>query len=643
MKKVLLLLLVVALVMTFMFTMVACNKDQGKNRKTIVYLGDSIAEAIIGPRPLSERDNYGYFALVGKMNDFNYYNHSVSGHQTSNSMLGDGVGLLEMVEKETENGALVKTHIQQADVIHISILGNNALQFDMGWLMLEAACPKYVEIYDDNISVEKDLLYYMVNGIEGATESEYTRTNLITEEEEQFKFPNTYENICDIVSRLKELNPTAKIVFQKVYNPVFEGTTLVNEVYWEELAKIQDTEGKFGPKGEYITTWAQRRAVAQAILEKLNGVLDTYNNENPGQINILDVNQYFSELAGDDLSENSFGAKLLYSDWTHPSNRGHAAIAAKTQMWLEEMGLANPKALDNYKGIKIEQINRMYAGIQRFDKDNAIAQINAGKSIQEVSNIYFDLTDDYLANYSRENLAYNRKGEKYFDKDTKFEFDTENVQIMSDNAIYAIAESAALNPEKCYFEFKKNGTMHAQLQTKDGLVGSIDTILNLFLADGQTKEDLLAGVTDLNLEDAIKSYVDGFFPGFSLNDLEGSLGLLKSSIGASLGGIDFTNDLFDYVKQNKTLPADVLDRLPNDLVLTLSLDMDYRIKEVKTAEGKTKTVIYLGKEVAANDQTQPFFVFEQKTIKNDDGIKIKHLEGRVDFIGVTIALNEIIG
>ena len=32
-----------------------------------------------------------------------------------------------------------------------------------------------------------------------------------------------------------------------------------------------------------------------------------------------------------------------------------------------------------------------------------------------------DLTDDYLANYSRENLSYNRKGEKYFDKDIKFE------------------------------------------------------------------------------------------------------------------------------------------------------------------------------------------------------------------------------
>lgn len=89
-KKTLGILLAVMLVALTVLGLAACN-NQAEDKYTIVYLGDSIAEALIGPSPLSERDNYGYYAIVGKTNGFNYYNHSVSGHKTSTGIVsGDG-------------------------------------------------------------------------------------------------------------------------------------------------------------------------------------------------------------------------------------------------------------------------------------------------------------------------------------------------------------------------------------------------------------------------------------------------------------------------------------------------------------------------------------------------------------------------
>lgn len=397
MKKIVSILICLVLISSLVVAFAACDDKAApaQDKKTIVYLGDSIAEALIGPTPLSERDNYGYYAIVGKINNFKYYNHSVSGHKTSDGMLNSGTGLLEMVSKEDEDGNLMRTHIQEADILHISILGNNALQYDMGYLLEDIAKPDFKERY----AAGDSLVYYMVNGSEGVAKEKITFTHRATGVEEVYNFPKTYQNICDIVAKLKELNPNAKIIFQKVYNPVFEGTTLLANEYWDELAKITD-DGRFGAEGTKITTWAQRRAVAQELLSYLNGVLDTYQANHPGDIYTLDVTDYFAKLAGNDLSKDSVGAKLLFLDWTHPSNKGHAAIAAKTQLWLEEIGMADANALQNYKDLRIEQINRMYKGLEGFDADKAIAGINAASTIQAVSDAYFAATDAYkLPNY----------------------------------------------------------------------------------------------------------------------------------------------------------------------------------------------------------------------------------------------------
>ncbi|MCQ2409886.1 MAG: SGNH/GDSL hydrolase family protein [Clostridia bacterium] len=652
MKKTIIITLVLVLIFTLAFSLTACNKNKPEPEKTnIVYLGDSICEAIIGPQPLGERDNIGYYAIVGRINDFNYYNHSISGHQTSDGMLKDGVGLLEVLQRDTEDGGMIKTHIEKADIIHISVLGNNALQFDLGWLMLEAANPGFdpqtLMITEDG-ETYKSLIYYMINGVDDETpyEDYHRESKEVAREGEilEFKFPHTYDNLCDIVAQLKVLNPNAKILFQKVYNPVFEGTTLLKKEYVDELAKITDTNGRFGTAGEKITTYKQIRAIAESLLGILNGTLDRYNSEHPGMIEILDITSYFNNLAGDDITKDSYGAKMLFQDWTHPSSRGHAAIAAATQEWLEANGMANPNALENYKAIKVEQVNRMFSGVAGFDAAATIAAINAGTTMKAVTDAFFEATDPYLtkADYSRNNLSYDRSGEKYFEKDVKFALDIENSVFMSDDQLFALIDSLALNTEECYFSFKKDGTMHAQLQTKDGLMGSVGGILDMLGVS-------LDGIEDLDLQEAVDGTVVGFFPGFDLNNLKSALALVTNSVGANITGLLERYDTdpgvkycVDYVQTNKKLPADIFEKLPPDLVLALTLDTDYRFVEEKDSNGNTQTLIYLGKEAARRDKANPFGVLKQTYVKDDNGNNIRHLTLRIEFIGITIALNEII-
>lgn len=409
MKRANLILIALVLLCAMCFAFVACDEDKPiQPSVNIVYLGDSIAEALIGPSPLGERDNYGYYALVGKTNHFNYYNHSVSGHKTSGGMAG-GDGLLEILQRETETATLIKTHVEQADIIHISVLGNNVLQYDLGLLMLEVADPEFDEKYERG----ETLLNAMHDG--GSMSRPALKQSQIDagENEVEFDFPATYQNICDIVARIKELNPTAKIIFQTVYNPVYDGTTLLYAEAREALAQITD-DGRFGKEGTPINTTAQLRKVAQVILNKLNGILDEYLEENPGAFTILDINKAFEDVTnmckiernvmnGDvcttveeiDYSANGYGRQLIFNDWTHPSNFGHAIIACATQTLLEEWGMQYVDAVANYKAIRLEQIDRMFSGIQGFDTQRAKNAINLATSYASVTFAYFDAIRGY--------------------------------------------------------------------------------------------------------------------------------------------------------------------------------------------------------------------------------------------------------
>lgn len=430
MKKIISLVVAVLLIAVLAVSLVACDdKDGGGNdadKLTIVYLGDSIAEALIGPSPVSERDNYGYYALVGRTNNMRYYNHSVSGHLTSGGMMDkdNGDGLLQIVDRDDETATQIKTHITQADVIHISVLGNNMLQFSLGSLMMEMADVEQEMTgsdrwflscfsgYENEAALrakyadDKSLFDYLHDG--GSEEvirpsmwlddygnvtfgDEFDGKNVYTKDP-TFNFPSTYQNIVDIVARLKQLNPTAKIVFQKVYNPVFEGTSLLQPAEYSALAdRGYDTIEKV-------------RALAQKLLNYLNGIVDEYNEKNPDmQVDVLDINKAFDDYANTDVDENgkvnltadSRGRSLIYADWTHPSNIGHAIIAGATQKLLEQWGMADVNAVANYKVIKCDQIARMFASIDGFDTQGAYNAINGANTFDEVTAAYFAAINGY--------------------------------------------------------------------------------------------------------------------------------------------------------------------------------------------------------------------------------------------------------
>lgn len=428
MKKLLTSLVIVVLVALCAFTFAACD-DNGE-KLNIVFLGDSIAEALIGASPVSERDNYGYYAIVGRTNDFNYYNHSMSGHLTSGNMADkSGEGLLEVISRKDEKATLIRTHIVEADVIHISVLGNNVLQYSLASLMLETAdklaniapgSPEswYQACFDretdeelkeelkERYADDKSLFDYLHDGgtLENVRPSVWSEDgetfhfgdrndgNNIETADPKFNFPPTYQNIVDIVAKLRELNPTAKIIFQKVYNPVYEGTTLLNE--WEYAALAE--------KG-YDTT-AKIRELAGHLLGFLNGMLDEYNQNHPDStVLTLDICKAFDEVTNTDvkngevdLSANGLGRSLIYQDFTHPSNFGHAIIAQETQKMLEELGIANKNALANYKAIKCDQLDRIYSGVEGFDLQAAKDAVNNADTYYATTRAYFDKTDGYV-------------------------------------------------------------------------------------------------------------------------------------------------------------------------------------------------------------------------------------------------------
>ena len=182
----------------------------------ILFLGDSIAEAILGASPLSERESYGYYGVVGIVNNFWYVNRSISGHQTKQ--------LLDYIRQGDDGAMLTDTHIRTADIIHISILGNDLLQNNLGEIMY--------------------------NELIGETE----KTDLI--------LAKAAENFAAIVTVLREKNPDAVLIFQSVYNPIHPDSVLVN-------ARVRKLLADRGIAPD------QYRTQCQPTLDKLNDISKT--------------------------------------------------------------------------------------------------------------------------------------------------------------------------------------------------------------------------------------------------------------------------------------------------------------------------------------------------------------------------------
>lgn len=579
MKKIIASVLCVVLLACCAAALAACNNDGETAEKTeIVYLGDSIAEGILGASPLGLRHEYAYANVLGRRNDFEYYNHSVSGHLTKDllALLNNDLGY------DGARGLIL--HVQEADIIHVSILGNDLLQdMSMNDVVLEAA----------------QGLYTIIDGIA----------------------ETAYENITGIVARIRELNPDATLIFQNVYNPLSEKSTLV------------DAETRATLAAEHDTYPEDFRQLGAGILDRLNGVLDRYLAEHPGAFIIADAQAEFDRIFAEDYER---GKDLIYPDYIHPSNEGHAVLADLTQGILEEQGLANASAaLAEYKTMRKNVLDNYFDGIAA-DIDGVKAAIDAAADCSAVTEAFFDATRGLTPDYSEINYDYAAQSTTSTSSDMSFAVNWNASSLMG----------VSLGGESGSDSGSDSGDILGMLlgivgdlfdRNKTGVSLGADGTMRLSLVlDPEMAEGLamfLPALGGLDMGSFANTYLEPIMPGFTSMDIIEVFGLAEESLGLKVVS-DGDTDAF-----LRLLAGALFDggQLPEDIAIPegfgLVLESTYTLRTVTYPDGTAYTGVFL---TPSDPDTQSYIVMTMYDYI--DGTHALNL--KVDFVKLDLWLYE---
>lgn len=565
--------LVIVMLACCVAVLAACNDDKAVEKTEIVYLGDSIAEGILGASPLGLRHEYAYANVLGRRNDLTYYNHSVSGHLTK-----DLRAILENEDLDYDMARGLLLHVSEADIIHVSILGNDLLQsMNMNDVVLEAAQDKYD----------------IINGI-AATAS---------------------ANIAVIVDRLKELNPDALIIFQNVYNPLSEKSTLVNEPTRATLS------------AEYRIEEGDLRELGSGILDRLNGVLDNYLKDHPDAFVIADARSEFDRIFEEDYER---GKGLIYPDYIHPSNEGHAVLADLTQGILEERGLVDgKKAIAEYKTMRKNVLTNYFAE-SGADIAAATAAIDAAADCAAVTKAFFAATKGFTPAYNEIDSSYAQQSVRTVDRDMDFEVRWGDSSIWEGAGIDVISlASGYADKDKTGVILRTDGTMQIKLVVD---ASQLNGLLNN-IGGGSALAGLLAGI-GLDMSSFVTSYLEPIMPGFSFDEdkILGSLQNAYDSLGVrfvSDGDTDaFIKDLARLLSEGV---ADDDFAIPDGFGIVV--ESKYTLREVTYPDGTTYTGVYL---IPSDPDTQPYLVL---SLYKDEG-GWQWLNCMVDFIKLDLNLCE---
>ena len=565
--------LVIVMLACCVAVLAACNDDKAVEKTEIVYLGDSIAEGILGASPLGLRHEYAYANVLGRRNDLTYYNHSVSGHLTK-----DLRAILENEDLDYDMARGLLLHVSEADIIHVSILGNDLLQsMNMNDVVLEAAQDKYD----------------IINGI-AATAS---------------------ANIAVIVDRLKELNPDALIIFQNVYNPLSEKSTLVNEPTRATLS------------AEYRIEEGDLRELGSGILDRLNGVLDNYLKDHPDAFVIADARSEFDRIFEEDYER---GKGLIYPDYIHPSNEGHAVLADLTQGILEERGLVDgKKAIAEYKTMRKNVLTNYFAE-SGADIAAATAAIDAAADCAAVTKAFFAATKGFTPAYNEIDSSYAQQSVRTVDRDMDFEVRWGDSSIWEGAGIDVISlASGYADKDKTGVILRTDGTMQIKLVVD---ASKLNGLLNN-IGGGSALAGLLAGL-GLDMSSFVTSYLEPIMPGFSFDEdkILGSLQNAYDSLGVrfvSDGDTDaFVKDLARLLSEGV---ADDDFAIPDGFGIVV--ESKYTLREVTYPDGTTYTGVYL---IPSDPDTQPYLVL---SLYKDEG-GWQWLNCMVDFIKLDLNLCE---
>lgn len=623
MKRVFALILCLALIIGCVAAFVACSPDdpeestpdrfywgEGKEVATsdktqIVYLGDSIAEGILGASPLPLRHEYAYANIIGKRNDYSYANHSVSGHLTDD--------MLELISNEVgyDGARMLVSNIATADIVHISIIGNDILQ-DRTDVELVG------NPYGDYVSMHQVVCDAMIrNNYEGLNLALYGTTD-------ESGTGGSYANLVQIVERLIALNPDAVIIFQKVYNPIFSvATPLVKSWTRDELKKadIDITLDSLHALGDNLI--GRMNAVLQKVIDKFN---DAKTAADKWTLTSVDALAAFNAIYEADGAERAWN--LIYPDGIHPSNEGHAVLADLNQQKLEELRLANKdNALAAYKQMRIDFINNNFAG-KISNAEQVKANINAATSCADVTKIFFAATKGIIPDYDIDHTAPAPSDNV---TETQFRIDPANTSVWG---ITGTTINLILDLEKSGVFLRNDGTMSLRLILSDEATGIINGLLG----------SLLGG--NINLDSFQNTYLTPIAPGASLQDIEGLLDIAYDCLGLKLIGFDMNHPgiaaLVNGLKEGK-LPAEL--NIPEGF--GVELNYNYTMKKVQDANGTVYDAVYL---TPYDSDTQPFIVMtmaaktfeykadyefnliEDQRIPLDSPIQAQTLTFMVDFI-----------
>ena len=575
-KKIIASVLCVVLLACCAAALAACNNDGETAEKTeIVYLGDSIAEGILGASPLGLRHEYAYANVLGRRNDFEYYNHSVSGHLTKDllALLNNDLGY------DGARGLIL--HVQEADIIHVSILGNDLLQdMSMNDVVLEAA----------------QGLYTIIDGIA----------------------ETAYENITGIVARIRELNPDATLIFQNVYNPLSEKSTLVDEETRATLAAEHDTYPE------------DFRQLGAGILDRLNGVLDRYLAEHPGAFIIADAQAEFDRIFAEDYER---GKDLIYPDYIHPSNEGHAVLADLTQGILEEQGLANASAaLAEYKTMRKNVLDNYFDGIAA-DIDGDKAAIDAAADCSAVTEAFFDATRGLTPDYSEINYDYAAQSTTSTSSDMSFAVNWNASSLMG---VSLGGESGSDSGDILGMLLGIAGDLFDRNKTgvslgADGTM-RLSLVLDPEMAEGLV-EVFLPALGRLDMDSFADTYLEPIMPGFTSMDIIEVFGLAEESLGLKVVS-DGDTDAF-----LRLLAGALFDggQLPEDIAIPegfgLVLESTYTLRTVTYPDGTAYTGVFL---TPSDPDTQSYIVMTMYDYS--DGTHALNL--KVDFVKLDLWLYE---
>ena len=596
-KKVIAALLVIALLACCVAALAACNKNEGERKTEIVYLGDSIAEGILGASPLGLRHEYAYANVIGRRNDLTYYNHSVSGHLTK-----DLRAILENEDLDYDRARGLLLHVSEADIIHISILGNDVLQDRM----------------DGAFETEPVTMH---NIILEAAEDEYTSIDRVLNGDTVggVTTAGSVENIKAIVDALRRLNPDALIIFQSVYNPIMDVDT--------PLIK-QGTRDALEAAGFEITLDSLHR-LGDLLIERLNSALDAVlaMDGYADAFVIADGHAAFNAVYAADPSR---AKDLIYPDGIHPSNEGHAVLADLTQGILEERGLADKdSALQAYKTMRKDLLTDYFAGTS-VDTAAASAAIDGAADCAAVTEAFFDATRGVTPDYSEINGDFASRDTRAVDSDISFKIDWANTSIgVLPEGIGSLLPMA-ISSTTSGVTLRANGTISVELK--------LGSMVSGFLSNYGGLAGLIGGL-DLTFLD---TYLTPIMPGFDFDDILASLELAEAALGvkfvadvpeAELNA--FLEGLAALLKSAvypETGSASVTD-LAIPAGLGLVIESTYTLKEVTYPDGTTYTAVCL---TPSDPDTQSYLTFSLY----EDEYGRQTLNAMVDFVKLNLTLTE---